>query len=193
MGDRDRKKLIDLAQSAPNTVILAEDEAKVYLQASTMAVWAPRGQAFTVRSDPGRAHANFYGTLNLKTGQETVSRAEKMNAEATATHLQALLDAHPDQDIVLLWDRAPWHRGAAIRTVLAANSRLSIIEFPTAAPDLNPQEHVWRATRRAVCHNHIERRLPGLVERFEKHLTATNFHSSFLDRYGWNLVCPFLT
>lgn len=174
-------------------MILAEDEAKVYLQASTMAVWAPRGQAITVRCDPGRAHANFYGTLNLKTGHEIVTRAESMNAKASAVHLQALLDAHPDANLLLLWDRAPWHRGEAIRDVREANPRLELIEFPTAAPDLNPQEHVWRATRRKVCHNHTERRLPGLAERFEDHLTTTTFHSSFLDRYGWYLVCPGFT
>lgn len=142
------KKLIDIAQNAPDTVILAEDEAKVYLQASTMAVWAPRGQALTVRCDPGRAYANFYGTLNLKTDHEIVTRAETMNAEASIVHLQTILDAHPDVEILLLWDRAPYHRGPAIRAVWEANPRLEIMEFPTAAPDLNPQEQVWRATRR---------------------------------------------
>ena len=174
-------------------MILAEDEAKVYLQASTMATWAPRGQAFTVRCDPSRVHATFYGTLNLKTGHEIVTRAETMNAEASALHLQALLDAHPDVSILLLWDRAPYHRGEAIRALRQANPRLEILEFPTAAPDLNPQEHVWRDTRRKVCHNHTERRLPGLAERFEHHLTTTSFRSSFLDHYGWNLVCPGFT
>ncbi len=172
---------------------MAEDEAKVYLQASTMAVWAPRGQSFTVRCDPGRAHANFYGTLNLKTGAEMVTRAETMHAAATTIHLQAILGAYPTVDILLLWDRAPWHRGPAIRALLAANPRLTIIEFPTAAPDLNPQEHVWRATRRKVCHNHMKRCLPELAERFERHLTTTTFSSSFLERYGWNLVCPGFT
>ena len=174
-------------------MIVAEDEAKVYLQASTMAVWAPRGQAFTVRCDPGRAHANIYGTLNLKSGDEIVTRAETMTAEASAVHLQAILNAHPDVNILLLWDRAPYHRGPAIQKLRQANPRLEIMEFPTAAPDLNPQEHVWRATRRKVSHNHTERRLPGLAERFEGHLTTTTFHSSFLDHYGWNLVCPGFT
>lgn len=169
---------------------MAEDEAKVYLQASSMAVWAPRGQAFTLRCDPGRAHANFYGTLNLKTGQEIVTRGEQMNACATTVHLQAILESHPDVPILLLWDRAPWHRGPAIRAFVKANPRLTIVEFPTAAPDLNPQEHVWRATRRSVSHNHTERRLPELAERFTQHLTDTTFPSSFLDQYGWNLVCP---
>ena len=123
-------------------MIVAEDEAKVYLQASTMAVWAPRGQAFTVRCDPGRAHANFYGTLNLKSGDEIVTRAETMTAEASAVHLQAILNAHPDVNILLLWDRAPYHRGPAVQKLRQAKPRLEIREFPTAAPELKPQEHV---------------------------------------------------
>ncbi len=169
---------------------MAEDEASLYLQATTMAVWGPRGQSFTVWCDPSRTNTNFYVTLNLQTGQELVTQAATMNAETTATHLQALLAAYPDVPILLLWDRAPWHRGSAIREVLDANPRLQIIVFPTAAPDLNPQEHVWKATRRAVSHNHSQRRLPDLAQRFERHLTSTVFDSSFLHRYGWNLVCP---
>lgn len=43
------------------------------------------------------------------------------------------------QTIVLFWDRAPWHRGAPICQLLAAHLRLEIVEFPVAAPDLNPQ------------------------------------------------------
>ena len=166
------------------------DEASLYLQATTMAAWGPRGQPLTVRCDPSRAKTSFYGTLDLKTGHELVTQVDTMNAEATAGHLNTLLTTYPDVPILLFWDRAPWHRGAEIRAVLEANPRLELLVFPTAAPDLNPQEHVWKATRRAVSHNHTERRLPGLAERFKTHLTSTSFHSSFLDRYGWYLVCP---
>jgi transposase len=62
--------------------------------------------------------------------------------------------------------------------------------LPTAAPDLNPQEHVWKATRRAISHNHLTPRLPDLADRFEHHLTSNTFESSFLDRYGYNSICP---
>ncbi len=182
-----------MAQDAPETVLLAEDEASLYLQATTMAVWGPRGQPLIVPCDPSRVKTNFYGTLNLHTGHEVVTQAETMNAEATATHLRAILAAHPDVPILLLWDRAPWHRGAAIREVLAANPRLEIIVLPTAAPDLNPQEHVWKATRRAVSHNHTEPQLPELAQRFEQHLQSTTFDSSFLTKYGWTLVRPMST
>ncbi len=61
---------MDIAQFAPETVILAEDEASLYLQATTTAVWAPLGQTPTVRAHPGRDKVNFYGTLNWRTNLE---------------------------------------------------------------------------------------------------------------------------
>ena len=181
---------MDLAQNAPNTVILTEDEMSLYLQATTMRVFAPQGQTPMIRADPGRAKTNFYGTLNLKTGHELVTQAATMNAQATAQHLQQILDANPKAPILLFWDRAPWHTGQPIRDILAANPRLEIMVFPVAAPDENPQEHVWKDTRRSVCHNHSVPRLPALANQVVNHLTMHTFASSFLDHYGFNAICP---
>ncbi len=164
-----------MAQSAPETVILAEDEASLYLQATLQRVWAPQGQPPVVTAAPSRAKTNCYGTLNLHTGAEVVMQADRLNAETTAAYLETVLAAYPDVPLLLLWDRAPWHRGEAVRRVLAANLRLEVVEFPVAAPELNPQEHVWKATREAVSHNHAQRQLGPLAEQFEAHLTSTTF------------------
>ena len=161
----------------------------MYLQATTTAVWAPRGQTPVVRVHPGRKMVHFYGTLNLVTGREIAMRSAEMNAQATAQHLEQILAAIPEGPLLLLWDRGPWHSGPLIQEVLAANPRLEIMRFPVAAPDLNPQEHVWKATREAVSHNHFLTRLPDLADRFEGHLSSATFASSFLDTYGFNAVC----
>jgi transposase len=179
-------------QEAPNTVFLTEDEASLYLQATTMAVWAPRGQTPIVRADPGRAKVNFFGTLNLHTGEVIAMRATEMKSQTTAQHLEQVLASVPDVPIVLLWDRAPWHSGQAVRDVLDVNPRLQIIRYPVAAPELNPQEHVWKATRRAISHNHTIPKLPDLVDRFEQHLSTNTFKSSFLHRYGLTRIRPML-
>lgn len=142
-----------------------------------------------VRADPGRAKTNFYGTLNLHTGQEIAMRSDLMNAEASAQHLELILDANPDVPIILFWDRAPWHRGKPIDKVLEAHPRLEIIFFPTACPDLNPQEQVWKAVRHQVSHNHLEPRLPELADRFLNKLHSATFTSSFLDKYGYSPIC----
>ena len=179
---------MDIAQGAPDTVILAEDEASLYLQATTMAVWAPQGQTPLVRVHPNRDKTNFYGSLNLQTGQEVVTQEATMNGEATARHLDKLLSTYPDRPILLLWDRATWHGGPAIRTILGANPRLELMRLPTAAPELNPQEMVWKATRAAISHNHDERRLAPLPDRIEHHLASTTFCYSMLEKYGHGTI-----
>jgi hypothetical protein len=110
----------------------------MYLQATTTAVWAPRGQTPVVRIHPGREEVNFYGTPmasgNLHTGQAIVMRSEVMNAGATAQHLKQILQTIPDVPILLLRNHGPWHSGLPIREVLTAN----------------PQEHIRKAARGAV-------------------------------------------
>jgi transposase len=170
-------------------VILAEDEASLYLQASLTRVWAPVGQTPITAAHPGREKVNFYGTLNLHTGSVIANQADKMNALSTAAHLERILSAVTDVPILLLWDRAPWHRGEPIQQVLAAHPRLEILYLPTAAPDLNPQEQVWKATRTAVSHNHAQRDLSVLASRFERHLLDNTFHSSLLNLHRFSTIC----
>jgi transposase len=180
---------MDVAQNAPDTTILAEDEMTLYLQATARRVFAPKGQTPVIRADPGRDKTSFYGTLDLKTGREIVTQAATMNSDATAHHLQQILEAIPTGPILLFWDRAPWHGGQPVRELLAANPRLEIMRFPVAAPDENPQEHVWKDARHHVSHNHSVPRLPALADQVLKHLKDTTSTSSFLAHYGFHAIC----
>jgi transposase len=141
-----------------------------------------------IRVAAQRDKVSFYGTLNLDTGQEIAQRSKVMNAAATAQHLRQVLLAVHEVPLLLLWDRAPWHRGEPIRQILEQNPRLETMLLPVAAPDLNPQEHVWKATRRAISHNHGQKRLSDLADRFESHLTSCDFPSSLLDTYGYRTI-----
>ena len=171
-------------------MILAEDEASLYLQATLMRVWALKGQTPVIWSDPSREKVCFYGTLNLLTGKVIVTRTETMNSVANAQHLQAVLAAYPQDPLLLLWDRAKWHGGEAVRQVLAAHPRLEVMKLPVAAPDLNPQEHVWKATRREVSHNHQVVKLPSLADDFEAYLTENTFPTSTLAFHGYHALRP---
>jgi len=116
-------------------------------------------------------------------------RSPVMNAETSALFLEKILLAYPDEPILLLWDRAPWHRGPQITAILEANPRLEIIYFPPGAPDLNPQEHVWKATRRVISHNHSCKKLDKLADDFEDHLSTSTFPCSLLDQYAYSDIC----
>src|SRR5829696_8804104 len=154
---------MDIAQEAPDTVILAGDEASLYLQATLKVVWYLCGQTPMLKVHPGRESIHFYGALNLASGEETAMPAKMMNGDVSALFLLRLLATYPKSPILLLWDRATWHRGAAVQSILQSHPRLEILYLPTAAPDLNPQEHVWKATRQAVSHNHRHAKLDLLA------------------------------
>lgn len=161
----------------------------LYLQATLKAVWYFRGQTPIVKLHPGRELTHFYGALNLVSGQEVVMRTPIMNATVSALFLQKLLLAYPDQPILLFWDKAPWHQGPAIQRLLADHPHLEIVSFPTAAPDLNPQEHVWKATRAEVSHNHQMAKLDQLAVAVEAHLTSTTFPCSLLEQHDYHRLC----
>lgn len=102
----------------------------------------------------------------------------------TAQHLTQLLQTFLDNPILLFWDRACWHRGPSVEQILKDNPSLEVVFFPVASPEMNPQEQVWKATRKAVSHYHCEPRLPELVERFEHHYEF-QFFPWFIPRPLW--------
>ena len=171
-------------------MILAEDEASLYLQATTTRVWAPRGRPPVVRLAPNRSKVNFSGTLDLKSGQQIVQQADTLNSENTTRYLQKLLEHYPDQPIRLLWDRAKWHQGSAVKEFLQAQPRLEVMFFPPASPELNPQEQVWKVARQAVSHNHSVLKLPSLAQAFEAFWSITSFSSNFLKPFALHKICP---
>lgn len=154
-----------------------------------MRVWAPIRQTPVVRAAANRDSTHFYGALNLATGEETVMRAEVMNAQTTLLFLDALLEAYPDLPLLLFLDRAPWHNGEALRSLLSANPRLEIVWYPPGCPELNPQEHVWKAAREAVSHNHRCAKMAELADVFERHLTQTRYPCSLLEKHGYHEIC----
>ena len=155
-----------------------------------MQIWALKGQTPQVSSAPNRDKVCFYGTLNLLNGGVVVTRTETMNSLATAAHLETVLAAYPEDPLLLLWDRTSWHGGDPVRQVLAANPRLEVLKLPVAAPDLNPQEQVWKAARGAVSHNHQIVKLPSLADDFEMYLKETTFPTATLEHHGYHALRP---
>jgi len=174
----------DRLQDHPDLVILAMDQMSLYFQATLTRVWSPMGQTPLVVVTPQRDHVHFYGALEVRNGRAIAVTASEQTNEVTADFFRILLMLFPTCPILLLLDRAPWHRGPAINEVLAENSRLELVFFPPACPDLNPQEHVWAQTRAAISHHHSYRHFPALVTDFDTHLNETLFETNFMEKYA---------
>jgi len=173
------KKLKRLKRS--RAVILAEDEAILYFQATLAAIWQPRGKAIRIKAYAGRAKQSFYGALNVHTGREHVMRCDKQQKISTIRFLGNLRRSYPRKRIAIFWDNAPWHKG--LGAYLRTAKRIELISFPPYSPDLNPQEGVWKKARKAVSHNHTFRAFPSLIAAFESYLKKNMFPSSFLENH----------
>jgi len=160
------------------------DQMSLYFQATLTRVWAPIGQTPVVKISPQRDHVHFYGAVDVRTGREIALPALEQTNEVTADFFRILLMLFTGPPILLLLDRAPWHRGPAIREVLAQNPRLELMFFPPACPDLNPQEHVWGQAREVISHNHTSMHFDRLIADFEAFLNETPFETNFMEKYG---------
>ncbi len=174
--------MTDFRQDHPDGIILAVDQMSVYLQATLTRVWAPRGQTPIVRVTPQRDMLHFYGALDVIGGQEVALSLPKLDGNHTIHFLTHVLSCFPGRSILLLLDRATWHKGKA-RQFIAAHSQLDLIYFPPGCPDLNPQEHVWKQARDAVGHLRDYPHLSHLRHAFQSYLENTLFQFDWIGKY----------
>lgn len=173
-----------LQQHGQRLAILSMDQMSLYFQATLTRVWAPVGQTPLIRVTPQREMRHFYGALEVRLGREVAVPAFEQTSTVTADFIRLLLLHFPTHYLLLLLDRAPWHRGPEIQQVLADTDRLELMYYPVACPDLNPQEHVWERARDAISHNHNYRSFPTLLDDFETYLNETLFEYDFMEQYG---------
>ena len=158
------------------------DQMSAYLQATLTRVWSPIGQTPTTWVTPQREHIHFYGALNVRNGQHIALSFPRLDSENTVHFLEHVASCFPGRAILLLWDRAPWHKGKAQQFV-ATHKQFDTLYFPPGCPDLNPQEHVWKQVRDAVGHLHDYRHIGDLRRAFQTCLEATFFQFRWIEKY----------
>lgn len=176
--------MTDFLQDHPDGIIIALDQLSLYFQATLTRVWARRGQTPVIRIAAQRDHVHFYGALNILTGHEMALHLPKQSGEMTCHFLDHVQACYPGRFMLILWDRAKWHKGRVVQHYLAQHPHLQAFYFPPACPHLNPQEHVWELTRDAISHNHTRQDFPALVRAFHHHLEENLFQFDWLEQYA---------
>lgn len=166
-----------------NWVVLAADETFLKFQATLTAVWNCRGKQPKIYIIGERKIKSFYGALNVRTGKHYVHMCARQNQKETVKFLKLIFRQIPGKRILLLWDNAPWHRGKILRKFLCSTNRLEIMTFPAYSPELNPEERVWKQTRKQVSHNHTDYNFERLARKFRGYLQRTHFRTNFWELY----------
>jgi transposase len=132
------------------------DEAGFYLLPAVVRTYAPRGLTPTIYEWQTRDHLSVMGALTPVGKVYTLARQEALNGLHSVEFLEHLLrQAGPR--LLVIWDRSPIHRRAAVKEFAASIPRQGLrVEFlPAYAPDLNPVEWLWRRLKRVELRNRV--------------------------------------
>lgn len=150
-------------------------------ETKTKNVWYQQGQEPIIEAKRKGESINFYGALNMKTGQCSAGKTDRQNSQTTIKFLKKLLKIYQNKKIFLIWDGAGWHKSKEIRQFLSETNRsktkLELFNFPPYTPEFNPQEHVWKALRQNITHNRLEKDFAVLIKDCLKFLNKNNFGS----------------
>ena len=175
------KPKVEQAMAEPDTVVLVEDEMSLSMQTTFQKIWLPANEYPKIEVASKKTALSIYGFLNVKNGKEHAFKTEWQNMYITASVLAKLRTIYPDQKILLIWDQAPSHKGSKAQEFITNDGKIETLHFPRAAPEDNPQEHVWKVGRSKVSHNRYIQNIDATTDEFVGYLNRTEFHYSFLD------------
>jgi transposase len=142
---------------------------------SVVRTWAPRGQTPVLREWLTWDHLSAISAIT-PAGELYLSIQERaFKGPDVVRFLQHLLD-HIAGQLLVVWDGIPPHRSRVVKAFLAAGAaqRLWLERLPGYAPELNPDEGIWRYLKRVelcnlVCHDlaHLRSELEQAVERLK--------------------------
>lgn len=173
---------IKLEQSftEPDTITLVADEMSLSTQTTIQKIWLPQGEYPKIEVAAKRQSRSIYGFLNIKDGREHAFKTDWQNMYITYEVLGKLREVYPYQKLLLFWDKAPWHKGSRAQQFIKEDGNIETFDFPRAAPEENPQEHVWKSGRSTVSHNRFIDDIDEAANEFVEYLNKTTFNYSFL-------------
>lgn len=128
------------------------------------ACWAPVGQQAEVPITGNRAKRVLYGALSVKTGAACVDEAGRWNQQTFQEHLRHVRSVWRGWHVVLFVDRGSPHTAKASRA-LAKELGIELRFLPTACPELNPLEGLWRHLKGEILANEPTPDLDASLDR----------------------------
>jgi transposase len=150
----------------PDEVVYFSDAVHPEYQSRPAYGWIRRGDHLAVKRGKGRQRMNLMGALCLENGDLQLIETLKMSTQTTIELLTKLERANSHaRAIHLILDRAPVHRGEAVRKWLERpGCRIRLHFLPAYAPNLNAIERLWKVMHEHVTHNRYYPTFPAFAD-----------------------------
>ncbi|MCA1553100.1 MAG: IS630 family transposase [Chloroflexi bacterium] len=156
--------------------LLFVDESGFYLLPTVVRTYAPRGQTPILRVHKTRDHLSAMSAITP--AGDLISWVRSVALRATdSIRFLAHLYRQLQRKLLVIWDGSPIHRAQPLKTYLAdgAAHYIHLERLPAYAPELNPDEAVWRhlkhvELRNLCCTNlaHLHQQLDLAITRLRR-------------------------
>jgi transposase len=121
------------------------DQSGFYLLPMVVRTYAPVGKTPILKENLTRDHLSAMSGITLEGKLYMIEQERAFKAEDAVRFLKHLMRQIAGK-VLVIWDGSPIHRGGAVKDFLAngASSRLKLEQLPGYAPDLNPDEGIWK-------------------------------------------------
>ena len=138
------------------------DESGFYLLPAVVKTYAPCGETPVLRHRLTRDHLSAISGITPD-GKLYLLVQEKAFTSAGIIEFLKHLQRHLGDKLLILWDGAPIHRSQVIKQYLSeTNGDIHLESFPGYAPELNPDEGIWKHLKRVELKNLCCQTLPAL-------------------------------
>jgi transposase len=136
-----------------------------YLLPTVVRTYAPIGQTPVLHEQLSRDHLSVISGISLEGKLYMMEQERSFKSQDIVRFLRHLL-RQIEGKLLVVWDGSPIHRGQAVKDFLAsgASSRLQLEQLPGYAPDLNPEEGIWKHLKYVELKNVCCRNLSELTE-----------------------------
>jgi transposase len=130
------------------------DESGVYLLPSVVKTWAPRGETPLLHHHLTNDHVSAISAVSPDGDLYFQVQHRAYDSAAVLRFLDALHRAVPGK-LLVIWDGVPIHRSELVQTYRDDHRDwLHIEPLPGYAPELNPDEGIWRYLKYVELKNH---------------------------------------
>lgn len=121
------------------------DQSGFYLLPTVVRTYAPVGKTPILHEQLTRDHLSAMSGITLQGKLLMIEQDRAFKGEDVVRFLKHALHQIPGK-LLVIWDGSPIHRSKVVKEFLAegAAKRLHLEQLPGYAPELNPDEGIWK-------------------------------------------------
>jgi transposase len=145
------------------------DQSGFYLLPTVVRTYAPVGQTPILHEQLSRDHLSVMSGITLEGKLYMLEQERAFKGEDVVRFLKHALRQIPGK-LLVVWDGSPIHRAKVVKEFLksGAASQLQLEQLPGYAPELNPDEGIWKHIKYVELKNVCCRSLSELRRELRK-------------------------